>query len=144
MKISKTKDVKTPTRGTSKSAGLDFYVPNEFESTTVKPGQAVRVGSGIRAEVPTGCALIAFNKSGIALSGLQVGACVVDEDYQGEINLHLFNVSDKDIIVNPGQKLTQFILLNVNYPEVEVVDDSVLHIIMTERGAGAFSSTGLY
>jgi dUTP pyrophosphatase len=144
MKISKTKDVKTPTRGTSKSAGLDFYIPNDWTATTVKPGEAVRIGSGIRAEVPEGCALIAFNKSGVALSGLQIGACVIDEDYQGEINLHLFNVSNGDIELKPGQKLAQFILLNVNYVGVEVVDDAELHQVPTERGAGGFASTGKF
>jgi dUTP pyrophosphatase len=144
MKISKTRDVKTPTRGTPKSAGLDFYVPSDMEKITVEPNKACRIDSGIRAEVPAGHALIAFNKSGIALSGLQVGACVVDEDYQGAINLHLFNVSDKTIEIQPGQKLAQFILLPMFYDGVEVVEDAELHTEKTERGSGAFSSTGLY
>lgn len=30
MKITKIREVKTPTRGTECSAGLDFYVPKEF------------------------------------------------------------------------------------------------------------------
>lgn len=30
MKISKIREVKTPTRGTECSAGLDFYVPKGF------------------------------------------------------------------------------------------------------------------
>lgn len=144
MKISKTRDVKTPTRGTSKSAGLDFYIPNDWTATVVKPGEAVRIDSGIRVEVPENSALIAFNKSGVALSGLQIGACVIDEDYQGVINLHLFNVSNKDIELNPGQKLAQFILLDVNYVSVEVVKDEELHTVETERGAGGFASTGKY
>lgn len=142
MRISKIKDVKTPHRGTSKSAGLDFFVPNDFIETIVEPGGSIRIGSGIRAEVPTGYALIAFNKSGVALSGLQVGACVIDEDYTGEINLHLFNVSKGNITVRPGQKLTQFIALPVNYVPVEEVPDAELHTVQTERGAGAFGSTG--
>lgn len=142
MRISKIKDVKTPARGTAGSAGLDFFVPNDFPETVVQPGGSIRVGSGIRVEVPTGYALIAFNKSGVALSGLQVGACVIDEDYQGEINLHLFNVSKDNITVKPGQKLTQFIALPVNYVGVDLVDDSEMHTVQSERGAGAFGSTG--
>ena len=144
MKISKTKDVKTPTRGTSKSAGLDFYVPSDWHQEELYPGLACRIDSGIRVEVPKGHALIAFNKSGIALSGLQIGACVVDEDYQGTITLHLFNVSKNPVMIKPGQKLAQFILLPVFYDDIEVVSDSELHTTATERGAGAFSSTGLY
>ena len=30
MKISRVRDVKMPTRGTKGSAGLDFYVPNDY------------------------------------------------------------------------------------------------------------------
>lgn len=144
MKISKIKDVKTPTRGTVKSAGLDFYIPNDFPETSVAPKKSIRIGSGIRAEVPQDYALIAFNKSGIAISGLAVGACVIDEDYQGEINLHLFNVTDVPIILYPGQKLTQFILIPMFYDSVEVVDDSELHKQLSERGEGAFGSTGQF
>lgn len=143
MRISKIKQVKTPNRGTPQSAGLDFFIPDDFTETVVEPGNSIRVGSGVRVEVPTGHALIAFNKSGIALSGLQVGACVIDEDYQGEINLHLFNYSNAPVTLKPGQKLTQFILLPVVYESVEVIEDAELHTVKTQRGDGAFGSTGL-
>lgn len=142
MNISKIKNVKTPTRGTQGSAGIDFFIPEDFIETVVNPGQAIRIASGIRAEVPADHALISFNKSGVALSGLQVGACVVDSDYQGEINLHLFNVSLNKIILKPGQKLSQFILIPVNHCAVEIVDDKDIHTFATERAGGAFGSTG--
>lgn len=144
MRISKTKDVKTPTRGTPKSAGLDFYIPNDFPETSVAPKKSIRIDSGIKVEVPKNHALIAFNKSGIAISGLSVGACVIDEDYQGTVNLHLFNVSDQPILLYPGQKLTQFILIPMFYDTVEEVDDSELHKQLSERGEGAFGSTGKF
>lgn len=41
MKISKVKSVKTPTRGTSKSAGIDFYVPEDFVESEVLPGEQI-------------------------------------------------------------------------------------------------------
>ena len=83
MKISRTKDVKLPNRGTNKSAGLDFFIPNDFVSTVLKPNDSIKILSGIKCQIPEGKVLIAFNKSGIALKGLAVGACVIDEDYQG-------------------------------------------------------------
>jgi len=91
VKISKTRNVKTPTRGTNGSAGIDFYVPNDYPSNlcTISSGDRFIIPSGIRANVPNGHALIAFNKSGVALKkGLMAGACVVDSDYQGEIHLN--------------------------------------------------------
>lgn len=146
MKILKTRDVKTPTRGTNKSAGLDFYVPNDWPGTTyLATSQSAVVPSGIKANVPEGYALIAFNKSGIAQKqGLQVGACVVDEDYQGEIHLHVTNIGDGIAEIKPGQKLVQFILIPVAYEGIEeVYNDEDLFEAETERGAGAFGSTGI-
>jgi dUTP pyrophosphatase len=92
--------------------------------------------------VPEGYALIAFNKSGIATKqGLIVGACVVDEDYEGEIHIHMMNVEDKVIDIIPGQKLVQFVLVPVNYQNVEIVNE--LPKRQSERGEGGFGSTGL-
>jgi dUTP pyrophosphatase len=142
MNIQKTRNVKTPSRGTSLSAGIDFYVPEDFQETTVHPGESVLIPSGIRAHVPSGYALIAFNKSGVATKqNLSVGACVVDEDYEGEIHLHLTNVGRSHTTVKPGQKLTQFILIPVSYMDVHVLEE--LPDRNTERGAGGFGSTGL-
>ena len=110
----------------------------------VWPGQSVCIPSGIKANVPEGFALIAFNKSGVALNkGLDVGACVVDEDYQGEIHLHLTNVSREKLRLQAGEKIVQFVLLPVNYAQVEVVDEGSLFDEETERGSGGFGSTGV-
>lgn len=140
MKVQKLRDVKTPSRGTSVSAGIDFYVPEDFETQVLKPGESVLIPSGIKAQVPRGYALIAFNKSGVATKqGLQVGACVVDEDYRLEIHLHVVNISDKDQTVATGQKLVQFVLIPVSYFDIEEVDNIENN---TER-KGGFGSTGL-
>ena len=142
MKIQKLRPVKTPNRGTEASAGIDFYVPEDFETAVLKPGQSALIPSGIKAQVPRGYALIAFNKSGVSVKqGLSVGACVVDEDYEGEIPLHMINTSDKDQTIVTGQKLVQFVLIPVGYLDVVEVDE--LKSRNTERGAGGFGSTGL-
>ncbi len=142
MKIQKLREVKTPSRGTSASAGIDFYIPQDFPTKDLGPGESVLIPSGIRVEVPRGYALVAFNKSGVATKqGLQVGACVVDEDYEGEVHLHMVNVSNKRQTIESGQKLVQFVLLPINYSQIEVVDE--IKSRSTERGAGGFGSTGL-
>jgi len=142
MKVQKLRNVKTPNRGTTASAGIDFYVPEDFETISLKPGESVLIPSGIKVQVPRGYALIAFNKSGVAVKqGLSVGACVVDEDYEGEVHLHMINTSDKDQVVATGQKLVQFVLIPVSYIDVEEVEQ--IQSRNTERGAGGFGSTGL-
>lgn len=149
MKIHKVKDVKTPTRGTPGSAGLDFYIPNDFYTNDlagrffIQPGKSVNIPSGIHVKIPKGYALIAMNKSGVALKkSLQVGACVVDEDYQGEIHLHVVNTGSKLALIKPGEKLVQFLLIPVKYEGVEVVESlEELFPEESERGEGGFGST---
>ena len=146
MKIAKIRNVKTPRRGTEGSAGIDFFVPDDYPNSLrrVEPGERFFIPSGIKANVPAGYALIAMNKSGVALKkGLMVGACVVDSDYQGEIHLHLVNTSNKAVTIEPGEKLTQFLLIPVDHSLVEVVDPNDLFEDETERGAGGFGSTGV-
>lgn len=142
MKISKCRDVKTPSRGTSKSAGIDFYTPNDMKPILLGPGEDALIPSGIKAQVPPGHALIAFNKSGVATKNkLTKGAEVVDEDYTGEIHIHVFNSGKITSLINPGQKLIQFILIEMNYENIEEVES--LDEIETERNDKGFGSTGL-
>lgn len=144
MKIVKVRNVKTPTRGTSLSAGLDFYIPEDFKTKQVWPGEGIDILTGIKARIPQGCALIMFNKSGVATKHqLQVGACVVDEDYQGEIHLHVMNVGKGVVILKPGMKLVQGLVMPVFYVGVEVLEsEDELFPQLTERGQGGFGSTG--
>ena len=144
MQIAKIRDVKTPVRGTPFSAGLDFFVPRDFPGEHyLLPGYAINIPSGIKVKVPHGFALIFKNKSGVAVKrGLQVGACVVDEDYQGEVHLHVRNISPDIQTITPGEKLVQAVLVPVEYCCVEVVDVDKLYEEKTERGEGGFGSTG--
>lgn len=162
MKILKTLNVKTPNRGTSVAAGLDFFVPEdslEFRNAfyeknpnvalnndgiTLQPHQRVNIPSGIKAEVPQGYALIAYNKSGVSLNyGLDVGATVVDEDYEGVIHLSLVNTSNDKVQIKFGQKIIQFLLIPVLYEKVELVEsEEDLFTRNSERGEGGFGSTG--
>jgi len=160
IKYSKLRDVKSPSRGTTQSAGLDFYIPNDWNGGIPKPllpGDRILIPSGIKVSLPTGHALIAFNKSGVATkTGLIVGACVVDEDYQGEIHLSMINsntekeyfsdghyVKDSGIVtITPGDKIMQFLLVPVNYADIQEMPAEQLYVTNTIRGEGGFGSTG--
>lgn len=141
LKFQKLRDVKSPERGTTKSAGIDFFIPNDFAPKFLLPNQDIIIKSGIKTKLPKGYALIAFNKSGIAKKGLSIGACVVDEDYTGEIHLHVYNRSKSAIRLIPGMKLIQFILIPICYAELEECNH--LDFETSMRGEGAFGSTGI-
>ena len=142
MKFSKLREVKSPIRGTKQSAGIDFFIPTEFNDGVefnIAPGENVLIPSAIKVSVPEGYALIAFNKSGIATKrGLYVGAAVVDEDYQGEVHIHVTNVSDKHTKIKAGDKIIQFILIPVSYAIPEQLEIENLYEEKTERGASGF------
>lgn len=162
MKIAKVRDVKTPVRGTSKSAGIDFFVPNDFFEATVTPGMDILIPSGIVANIPENYMLLEADKSGVATSraamlaagktakpgsfdsNIIVGAKIIDEDYQGEIGLHLINVGKQPIVIKSGMKIVQFILVPVSYEGVDVVDLKDLFSEVSERGEGGFNSLGRY
>lgn len=159
MNIAKVRNVRTPERGTDKSAGIDFFIPESFVERTLAPQRDILIPSGIKANVPEGYMLMAADKSGVVTSKyavvtsgrkpkptafnsvLVLGAKIVDEDYQGEIHIHLVNVGNEHVLLKPGMKIAQFILVPVSYENVNVVDEKDLFAEESERGAGGFGST---
>jgi len=142
MKYSKIREVKSPNRGTEQSAGLDFFVPVGFDQKLL-PGESAFIPSGIRMDVPDGTMLQVCNKSGRAKDGFIVGAQIVDSDYQGEMHLNVWNVSNKTLHVVSGEKIVQMVLVPILLPELSEVPDSELFRSSTLRGSGGFGSTGL-
>lgn len=159
MKYSKIRDVKSPERGTPESAGIDFFIPNDFKSRIVFGGEDILIPSGIKVNIPKGYMLMAADKSGIVTSSFAareagrkpksdafessviIGAKIVDEDYQGEIHIHLINVGNEPIQLYKGMKIAQFILVPVSYESLEEVLETELYSSTTQRGEGGFGST---
>jgi dUTP pyrophosphatase len=143
--FTKTRAVKSPRRGHPEDAGIDFFVPDGFQDTTVYPQEDILIPAGIRCVVPEGFALVAHNKSGVCTkTGLAVGAAVIDSGYRGEVHIHLINTSNHPVIVSGGEKITQFLLVPVSLAEpVEVSGDEYAAYAKTDRGSGGFGSTGV-
>lgn len=146
MRFTKVRDVRNPERGTARSAGIDFFVPEDFlpGGFYLLPNDSALIPSGIKVEVPKGYALVMFNKSGIASKlGLLVGACVIDEDYQGEVHLDLHNASAHEVFIKPGTKIAQGLLLKLHedFSLVEAEESQLWQGEVTERGTGGFGST---
>ena len=164
MKLAKIRNVKSPVRGTGKAAGIECFVPNfgSNKGFIVNPGTDVLIPSGIKMEIPEGYMLMAADKSGVVTSKwaciianrkpkpeafesiVILGAKIVDEDYQGEIHIHLVNVGKAKVHIKPGMKIAQFILVPVSYEGLEEVSESELFSRSSERGNGALGSTGSY
>ncbi len=147
VKMTKTRDTVLPHRANSGAdAGIDFYVPNDFPQTELKPGQSVKIPAGIKVEVPAGYSLIFFNKSGVATKkSLLVGACVIDHGYSGEVHINLINVGEDVQTISKGDKIVQAIMVPVvTFETLEVSEEELYRDIHVagNRGAGGFGSTG--
>lgn len=149
--ITKVRDVKTPTRGTSLSAGIDFYLPKltdeftkelncknpkcDFEVNTevdgsnflvLFPGHRINIPSGIKVHFGkyNQSALIAANKSGLSTKyGIQFTAQVVDADYQGEVHIGIVNLGKDPVKFKEGDKMIQFVQTPVIVNKLEEVSN---------------------
>ena len=168
IKFSKTRDVKSPVRGDSLASGIDFFVPKfdkEFEGMfkslkqnkkkevcfdpkgdyiPLEPNEGILIPLGIKVNIPKGYDLVFQNKSGVASKyGLLVGSCVIDENYEGELLLNLWNVSKEKFRVEPGFKAIQGVIREVNLMGLKEVNlESLFRGQVSERGEGGFGSTG--
>jgi len=98
------------------------------------------VKTDIQVKVPEGTYGRVAPRSGLALKNkIDVGAGVIDRDYRGNVGVILFNLSDEDFQVSPGDRVAQLICEKIEYPEVEELEN----LDDTDRGEGGFGSTGV-
>jgi dUTP pyrophosphatase len=147
-------DAILPHKGSDRSAGYDlhahsyaFIVDGKVEETVkldddvliIPANSRCLVKTGIAVGVPEGCYGRVAPRSGLALKkGIDIGAGVIDEDYRGEVGAILFNLNSEPFEVKKGDRIAQLVCERIVYPELEEVDD----LDDTERGVGAFGSTG--
>ena len=130
-----------PTYATSGSAGLDLRACTAAP-LTVQPGETVLIPTGIAVHLadPAYAALILprsglGHKHGIVLGNL-VG--LIDSDYQGELQVSLWNRSGEAFTVQPFERVAQMVIVPVVQAAFKVVDE----FAASERGEGGFGSTG--
>jgi dUTP pyrophosphatase len=146
LRYIKVKKVKTPVRGTSEAAGLDFFIPEDFYPVVLAPGDSVNIPSGIKCIIPKGYVGIFFNKSGVARKGLQIGACVIDSDYRGEVHIDLHNHSNQPVSLHYGMKIAQLLVQPIELGSADEISSDKFEELSKEskRGSGGFGSTGSF
>ena len=132
-------DIKLPRRATRGSAGYDFYAPFDI---SLKPGETIKVPTGIRAFMDPNWVLAIFPRSGLGFKfRLQLNNTVgiIDSDYvnsdnEGHIFVKITNDSNENKIVSvkKGEGLVQGIF----FPYGITSDDDT-----TESRNGGFGST---
>ena len=133
--------LKLPKRATVGSAGYDYYSPIAF---TLKPGETIKIPTGIRARMEEGWVLCNFPRSGQGFKfRLQLNNTVgiIDSDYyfsdnEGHIMAKLTNDSNegKVLTVNAGDGFLQGIFFPFGITEDDEADGI--------RNGGFGSTTG--
>ncbi len=62
----------------------------------------------------------------------------MDADYRGEIGIILINLSDKEFVINDGERIAQMIIARHETAELVEVEE----LGETGRGAGGFGHSG--
>lgn len=167
MLYTKTRDVKDPAGNRQEDAGLDFFVPNDWnngQACVLRIGEQVNIPSGVKIKLKNTQYLQMMNKSGISLKkGLTFGASVIDAGYRGEIHLNLFKVvrGTEDIrvrrrgllgllgfkewatVIQPGDKIIQGIIMSISNEGIKGISNKNYEKgPKTKRAGSGFGSTG--
>ena len=130
-----------PQYATDQSAGMDLRA-NIDEQIVIQPMQRLLIGTGLHIALPKGYEAQIRPRSGLALKhGITVlnSPGTIDADYRGEIGVLLINLSDKDFVINDGERIAQMVIARheqAQFALVEALDE-------TERGEGGYGHTGV-
>lgn len=131
-------NLELPKRATKGSAGYDFYSPIKF---ILKPGQTIKIPTGIRCEMNSDYALFIMPRSGLGFKYqifLSNTLALIDSDFaysdnEGHIMIKLLNNGKKDLYIKEGDKFCQGVFI----PYGVTIDDYCDGV-----RNGGFGSTG--
>ena len=133
-----------PHRATDGSAGIDLRACIDGP-ITIKAGESQLIGTGLAIYIqdPDYVGLIMprsglGHKHGIVLGNL---TGVIDADYQGELMVSIWNRSQTDYVLQPGEKMAQYLVVPIARPTFEIVGE---FSDISVRGEGGFGSTGTH
>jgi dUTP pyrophosphatase len=139
-----------PTKGSGLAAGWDLYAA---EDAQIEPNRHALVKTDLAITAPDGTYGRIAPRSGLALKHcINVGAGVVDRDYQGPVGVILFNHDkschslENDMMasfhVKKGDRIAQIIF--TKYDDTAVLEevDELPNVGESTRGEGGFGSTG--
>lgn len=132
------KDASLPYQATSGSVGFDLFAA---EPAVIKRRGFGGVGTGIALELPRGMGAQIRPRSGLALHygiGILNSPGTIDSDYRGEIKVILFNISNTDFVIKPGDRIAQIVFTKI----VPIKFEEVSALSPTKRSKGGFGHTG--
>lgn len=134
------KTLPLPVYESNGAAGFDLTART---NTLIKPREIVLIPANVIVETPENYMLqVASRGSTPRKKGLLMphGVGIVDSDFRGpedEIQIQMYNFSDKPVLVERGEKIAQGIFVRVDIAIWDEVDE------MSSKTRGAFGSTDI-
>ena len=129
-------NAKAPAPQYAGDAGCDLYVS---ETTTIEANSFCDIPCGIAMALPQGMwARITGRSSTIRKKRLLVIEGIIDNGYTGPLFCAVWNMSDKPVTIEAGDRVAQLIPHRLNPVTWEQVDS----LPETERGSKGFGSSG--
>ena len=133
-----------PKRAHEWDAGFDVFSRVRIE---IQPHTIENIPVGVKVAMPMGLVCLVFPRSSLPLKkGLMLSnsVWVVDSNYRWEIHMQLYNLNDKPVIIDRGEKIWQLIFMGYS----SYIDDVSNHYddfedeYPSDRWANWFWSTG--
>ena len=140
MKLKIITDNQVPAYATEHAAGIDLYCKTK-EDISIKPGETVKINTGLKVEIPEGYfgAVYPRSSTGVKKQLMLANTLgVIDSDYRGELMMFFYNYGKTDQVIKNGDRLAQLVIqpyLRCQIEEVEELSES-------ERNEDGFGSTG--
>jgi len=131
-----------PSYATDGSAGMDLRACIEKDSV-LAPQQTTLIPTGlsIYVEDPNLAAVLLprsglGHKHGVVLGNL---TGLIDSDYQGPLMVSLWNRSDTEFTVEPGDRIAQMVFVPIVQAKFKIVEE----FTESDRASGGFGHTGV-
>ena len=124
-----------PERAHNTDAGLDLKSPICIE---IPARSSAVIDTGVHVDLPIGTVGFLKSKSGLNVNHDITSDGVIDVGYTGSIKVKLYNHGIIPYQVLRGDKITQLVVIECHFPDVEIVEE----LDDTERGNKGFGSTG--
>lgn len=138
MKIKVLNNNCIPVRMHDWDAGIDMKAA---ETVTIQPGENRQIGLGVCVQIPVGYVGLMCPRSSIGVKTMlrpSISVGVIDAGYTGEVHQPYTNIGKEPVTLHEGERIGQLVVVPILDTEPEFVDE----LESTERGDGAFGSTG--
>lgn len=125
-----------PKKAKKGDSGYDIC---SIERKIIPVGATVKIKTGIACQPPDNHEFQCRPRSGLSSKALIVTLGTLDNNYRGEIQVIMTNLSNEKFTVEVGDRIAQIVPVEVNDFEVKEVNE----LSETVRGSNGFGSTGI-